>query len=230
MTLISRRETMIEVNGAALRPDISGALAWPQRNILIVADLHLEKGSSYARRGQLLPPYDTHATLKALKAALDRSEAQTVICLGDSFHDGEAAQRVSPENEELLTRLMEDRRWIWIAGNHDPAPPAHWGGEVMDELVEWPLVFRHEAKSGANPGELSGHFHPKAAVSTKGRRISARCFVSDGQRLILPSFGAYTGGLNVHDPAIAGLLFTKGFHVWMLGQHQVHRFPKSAVT
>ena len=229
MTLLSRPETVIEVNGAALRPDVSGALYWPQNKTLIVADLHLEKGSSFARRGQLLPPYDTPATLKALKAVLARCEAERVICLGDSFHDGEAAARVAPESEALLLSLMADRRWVWIAGNHDPAPPTHWGGEIMEALVEGPLVFRHEAKVGPNPGELSGHFHPKAAVSTRGRRISARCFVSDGVRLILPSFGAYTGGLSVKNLAIAGL-FPKGFHVWMLGQHQVHRFPKLALV
>jgi DNA ligase-associated metallophosphoesterase len=212
----------LTVNGAALTPDPSGALIWPARRLLVVADLHLEKGSSFAASGRLLPPYDSRATLAALDRVIETHRPDHVVCLGDSFHDTEAAARLSDAEVATIHRLTAAHRWTWIAGNHDPDPPSMLGGETADTLTLGPLTFRHQAvPDRPAPGELSGHFHPKATVATRGRRITARCFVTDGRRAILPSFGAYTGGLDVLDPAIAGL-FRRAFTVHMLGRERIH--------
>ncbi len=218
------------VNGATLRPDPAGALLWPDRRIAVFADLHLEKGSSFTRRGLLLPPYDSRATLAALEAVLARHEIDHVICLGDSFHDTEAAARLSDAEVATIRRLTSTHRWTWIAGNHDPDPPAILGGQIADELTLGPLVFRHQALvPGPAPGEISGHFHPKATVATRARRLTARCFVTDGHRAILPSFGAYTGGLDVLDPAVAGH-FRRAFTVHMLGREKIHVMPRQKLV
>lgn len=220
----------LTVNGARLIGDPSGALYWPDRRTLMVADLHLEKGSAFAVRGQFLPPYDTATTLERLDTAIARHGAEQVICLGDSFHDGEAAARLSPGDAETIQRLTAQCDWIWICGNHDPAPPEDWGGKVLEELVLGALVFRHEAKPLVTvAGEVSGHFHPKAAVKLRAKRVTSRCFVSDGRRLILPAFGAYTGGLNVLDPAVTSL-FPRGFAVHILGNEAIYAFPASALS
>ena len=220
----------ITVNGARVLGDPSGALYWPDRRTLAVADLHLEKGSSYAAHGQFLPPYDTATTLERLGAAIARHGAERVVCLGDSFHDGEAAARLSPGDAKTIRGLTARCDWTWICGNHDPAPPQDWGGTVSEEMVLGALVFRHEAKPLVTvAGEVSGHFHPKATVRLRAKRVTSRCFVTDGRRLILPAFGAYTGGLNVLDPAVAGL-FPRGFAVHILGNEAVYAFPASALT
>jgi DNA ligase-associated metallophosphoesterase len=216
--------TALRLNGADLLADLSGALVWPAQRLLAVADLHLEKGSGFAARGQLLPPYDTAQTLARLAEAIQRHEPATVICLGDSFHDGRAAERLGRADGERLASLVRGRRWIWIAGNHDPAPPADLGGLVQAELTLGPLLFRHIAAAAASPGEVSGHFHPKAAFSWRGRRVGGRCFIGDERRLILPAFGAYAGGLDVRDPAIAGL-FDGRARIHILGQRRLHSFP-----
>ncbi len=233
MNALPGKTIPFDLNGAKLLPLASGALYWPVRKMLIVADLHLEKGSAYARTGQLLPPYDSRATLAALEQTMTGLETHSVICLGDSFHDEEAAARLDRTDVDHLSRLMAGRNWIWIAGNHDPAPPAGLGGETMAELVDGPLVFRHEAEDAAFNrevvGELSGHFHPKARVATRARRITGRCFVEDGRRAILPSFGAYTGGLDVRDPAIQKF-FGRDFRVHLLAAGGVFRFPASALS
>jgi hypothetical protein len=213
----------LRLNGVDLLADLSGVLIWPERRLLAVADLHLEKGSGFAARGQLLPPYDTAQTLARLADAIERHDPETMICLGDSFHDGRAAQRLGREDGERLAGLIRTRRWIWIAGNHDPAPPADLGGMVQEELILGPLLFRHVAAAAAAPGEVSGHFHPKAAFSWRGRRVGGRCFIGDERRLILPAFGAYAGGLDVRDPAIAGL-FGRRARVHILGQRRLHSF------
>jgi len=218
----------LTVNGVELIADVSGVLWWPARQTLVVADLHLEKGSGLAAKGALLPPYDTAATLARLASAIDRLGPHRVICLGDSFHDGGAAARLSAGDAGTIARLTGDRDWIWITGNHDPDPPARWGGCVIDELMDGALVFRHEARPGS-VGELSGHFHPKASVSTRARRITARCFVGDCDRLILPAFGAYTGGLDVLDPAISRLLH-RGFHVHLLGRSRLYSLPRKGLA
>jgi DNA ligase-associated metallophosphoesterase len=218
----------IPVNGVRLRADLSGAAYWPERRLLLVADLHLEKGSFYAERGRMLPPYDSRETLSRLASAAERLGAESVCCLGDSFHDGEAPNRLTAEDGRRLRDLVSLYDWIWVTGNHDPAPPQDWGGRVVPELTLGPLTFRHEARISA-VGEVSGHFHPKAAVKVRGKRVSGRAFLSDGRRLILPAFGAYTGGLSSLDPAIASL-FPKGFAAWILGKRGLYGYPSPSLV
>lgn len=208
------------VNGAALVPDPSGALYWPAWETLVVADLHLEKGSSLAARGRgLLPPYDTGATLAKLVAACRRLRPRRVICLGDSFHDRAAEARLGPADRATLTALVRAHDWIWICGNHDPAPD--FIGRVETAVALGPLLFRHAPQPGSAPGEVAGHLHPAASVTVRGRSLRRRCFAADGARLVLPAFGAYAGGLDVRDAAFAGL-FGGAFHAWMLGREAVH--------
>ncbi|MDF2094621.1 ligase-associated DNA damage response endonuclease PdeM [Aquibaculum arenosum] len=216
------------LNGVDLTPEPEGAVWWAEKQTLLLADLHLEKGSAYARRGSFLPPYDSAATLTRLEELLRRRPARRVVCLGDSFHDGEAADRLPREETDRLRALAAERDWIWLAGNHDPAPPGDSLGRVMEELVLGPLVLRHEAHSGLVAGEVSGHYHPKASVSHRLGRFTGRCFVHDGRRLILPAFGAYAGGLDVLAPAIARL-FPRGFAVHLPVRGHVHAFPHSVL-
>lgn len=211
--------------GETMLADPTGALAWPAANTVVVADLHLEKGSAYAANGTPLPPYDSRETLRRLAAVLRRHRPRRVLCLGDSFHDADAAGRLGAAERETLQRLMRSRDWIWIAGNHDPAPPAALGGISAPEFRAGGLTFRHEAAAEPASGEITGHFHPKAAVQVRGRRISRPCFVTDGHRLILPAFGAYAGGLDVHEPAI-GLLLRRDYTVMALGRTQVHAISR----
>ncbi|MCG8440232.1 MAG: ligase-associated DNA damage response endonuclease PdeM, partial [Caulobacterales bacterium] len=197
---------VMAVNGAELLPDRSGGLYWPGERLLVVSDLHLEKGSAYAARGVHLPPYDTRATLAALDDLIGRYRPDTVVALGDSFHDRACEARMSAGDRDHLRDIVGRARWVWIAGNHDPSPPAHLGGEVCEELRVGPLRFRHEPEEGAAAGEVAGHLHPCARISRRGRSVRRRCFVTDGARLIAPAFGAFAGGLNVRDAAFAPLL------------------------
>jgi len=215
---------VLQFNGAELVADPLGVLLWPARRTLVVADLHLEKGSGFARRGVLLPPFDSAATLARLATAIDLHRPARVICLGDSFHDSGAGDRLGEPERDRLRALADGTDWIWIAGNHDPAPPADWGGRVLPDLIDGPLEFRHEAAEGAAPGEVSGHYHPKARVRLRARNVSGRCFVTDGRRLILPSFGAYTGGLDVLRPALRRLL-ARRFEVLLLAAERILRVP-----
>lgn len=215
--------------GECVIADASGALFWPAAGVLAVADLHLEKGSAFARAGAFLPPYDSRRTLDRLAAALDRHSPQTVICLGDSFHDAEAGERMMPEDAERLARLTAACDWVWIAGNHDPSPLPAFGGLCREVAALGPFVFRHAAVAGVAPGEISGHFHPKALVHARGRVLSCRCFVTDGRRLILPAFGAYAGGLNVLDPAVSGLL-GRDFVVYALRREAVHSVGRRSLV
>lgn len=219
----------LAVNGVRLRPDLSGALFWPEGSALVVSDLHLEKASSFAANGHLLPPYDTADTLRQLEAAILRFRPARVICLGDSFHDGEAPARLDLQDAARIRALAAGRDWVWICGNHDPEPPVDWGGRVARELTLGALTFRHEAqRQGPGAGEVSGHFHPKASVRVRARRLTARCFVTDGRRLILPAFGAFTGGLDVRDPAIARL-FAADFTVHLLGRKRIFAYSSAAL-
>jgi DNA ligase-associated metallophosphoesterase len=213
-----------ECAGERLQALPSGALYWPARRLLAVADLHLEKGSSYAVNAlKLLPRHDTRQTLAALAALLDRFAPETVVCLGDSFHDRTAVARLPSAERAEIGRLTRRARFVWIAGNHDPAPPTTDGwGEVAEEIASGPLVFRHEARFGPAEGEVSGHFHPVAALSVHGRGLRRRCFLTDGSRVILPAFGAYAGGLNALDPAIAQL-FPDDYDALVLGRDAVRR-------
>jgi len=196
----------IRLNGAELFAEASGALWWPDEGTLIVADLHFEKGSSFAASGQFLPPYDTAETLLRLGDAMHKAGLRRVICLGDSFHDRGAAARLGGEDAARLRRMTDGCDWVWIAGNHDPHPPDHLGGRVVaDELRIGPVTFRHIARQDATHGEISGHYHPQAAIRVRGRRLGGPCFIHDARRLVMPAFGAYTGGLDVDDDALRAL-------------------------
>jgi uncharacterized protein len=201
----------------------AGALHWPARRLLAVADLHLEKGSSYAVNAlKLLPRHDTRQTLAMLSALIALLKPDTVVCLGDSFHDREAIDRLPEQERAEIGRLTDRAHFVWIAGNHDPAPPPERWGSVAEEICEGPLVFRHEARFGLPDGEVSGHFHPVAALSVRGRGIRRRCFLTDGRRVILPAFGTYAGGLNALDPAIAQL-FADDYDALVVGRDAVRR-------
>lgn len=202
--------------------DPAGGLLWPAVGLLAVSDLHLEKGSSYARHGQLLPPWDTHATLDRLALLLRRYQPRIVIALGDSFHDADGSSRLPSGELSRLRAMTAAHRFIWVQGNHDPVPPSGVGGEWVETYVTASLVFRHQATAGAQ-GEISGHHHPKAAVPARGGSVSRPCFVSDSRRLMMPAFGAYTGGLDVRDPAIARL-FPRGGRVFLLGRERLFSF------
>ncbi|MCA1336668.1 ligase-associated DNA damage response endonuclease PdeM [Pseudooceanicola marinus] len=188
--------------GAQLIALPSGALHWPAERLLCVSDLHLGKAERAARRAlSPLPPYETQDTLARLEEALQQTQAETVVCLGDSFDDDAAARALPQAHRLWIATLQAGRRWIWIEGNHDPGP-VDLGGEHLAELSLSPLTFRHIALPGAQ-AEVSGHYHPKAGL--RGGRARP-CFLLDGQRLILPAFGTYTGGLRTRDPALSGLM------------------------
>jgi DNA ligase-associated metallophosphoesterase len=179
-----------------------GALSWPARQALLVADLHLEKASWFARLGQFLPPYDSHATLTALARAVEQTQAKRLFCLGDSFHDRFGCDRLSAEARALLTELTSGLDWTWIVGNHDPGFADHCGGRIEDEVEIGGIVLRHEAVRDDPRPEMSGHFHPKLRLQLKGRHVSRRCFVVSQTKMILPAFGSLTGGLDAHHPEI----------------------------
>lgn len=205
----------------------SGALHWPARRVAVVADLHLGKGRALAERGAaLLPPYDDAETLERLAAALAGIEAETVISLGDGFDAAETP--IDAECRVALATLARDREWIWVLGNHDPSLPEDLEGRTVESLRLGPLTFRHEARTEAEPGEISGHYHPKASIRLRGRRIAGRCFAHDARRLILPAFGAYTGGLDVADPAIAALMAAE-FTVLLRHGETMHAIPSRRV-
>jgi len=179
-----------------------GALYWPARRALLVADLHLEKASWFARFGQMLPPYDSIATLADLTALAASTQPHEIWCLGDSFHDNHGCDRLPAVARDMLTRLTEATRWTWITGNHDPGFVDHCGGTIVDEALVDGLVLRHEADPAEARPELSGHFHPKLRIRHRGRRVSRRCFVATQSKLILPAFGSLTGGLDAWHPQI----------------------------
>jgi len=221
-------ERRLAVCGAALEADLSGALHWPDEGALIVADLHLEKGSSFARRGMLLPPYDTGTTLAWLGRAIARHAPRLVIALGDSFHDGGGPARVMPHDRAALAALQRGRDWVWIAGNHDPEPARDIGGTFTHSIALGPLTFRHEptqgASDGASGGEIAGHLHPSARVSQRGRAVTRKCFATDGRRMIMPAFGAYAGGLNIRDRAFMQVFGALAFTAHLIGERRLYAF------
>ena len=219
------RAATVTVVGVTLVADLSGAFFWESERLLVVSDLHLEKGSSFAARGVLLPPYDTAATLSRLSAVTARHDPRTVIALGDSFHDRDAHRRLSAPDREAIGALQARRDWIWISGNHDPALPSDLGGVVASEVAVGPIVFRHEPTGAI--GEIAGHLHPKARVTTRGRSVERRCFASDGERAVMPAFGAYTGGLSIRDAAFAKIFQTLGFMAHVLGDNRMHAISAS---
>ncbi len=212
----------LSICGKAFIADQSGALYWPAEDALIVADMHLEKGSSFAARGQMLPPYDTRQTLITLAETIDRYDATTIIALGDSFHDADGPSRIMPQDREILEIIQADRQWFWIVGNHDPVLPESLGGTVLDALVISGLTLRHEPFAGPVTHEIAGHLHPAAKVSLYGHMIRRPSFVGNGRRLVLPAFGALTGGLNVLDAAFHPLFGLDGYSVWMMGHEGLY--------
>lgn len=207
--------------GELLVADCTGALYWPAEHTLVVSDLHFEKASFFASRGLMLPPYDTAATLDALSHVLAIYAPAQVIALGDSFHDSAAGARLSPENRCRLRALQENREWIWITGNHDPDCIEDIGGDFLTSFTERELTFRHEP--GKDSIEVVGHFHPVARVSVRGRTMRRRCFANSSRRLVLPAFGALTGGFNIRDIAFTEVL-GGDFFAHMLGAEQVFSF------
>jgi hypothetical protein len=217
----ARRSLAFEVAGEHLSLQPCGALWWAEEGVLVVSDLHLEKGSSYAARGQMLPPYDTRAALRRIAALVDALVPTTVISLGDSFHDRRARPRMAADDVATVRAMTDGCDWIWIEGNHDPKPPDDLGGRVAHEFRMGALVFRHEPTTGPARGEIAGHLHPCARVAGRGRSVRTRCFVSDGERMVMPAYGALTGGLNILDAAF-GALFPRGAVAGVLGRDSVY--------
>jgi uncharacterized protein len=220
-----RADCEISVAGIALVADAAGALYWPDEKMLIAADLHLEKGSAYAARGVLLPPYDTAATLVRLAHLIGRYAPRLVVALGDSFHDGGGPARMADDSRAVLHALQRGRDWIWLAGNHDPDPASNVGGQFADVLALGGLTFRHEPSADSIEGEIAGHLHPLACIVQRGRAVRRRCFAGDGRRLVMPAFGAYAGGLNVRHRAIASLFGALAFTAHMLGERRLYAVP-----
>lgn len=216
-------DTFLCVAGEMFLPVAQGALWWPGERMLVVSDLHLEKGSNFASAGQLLPPYDTRATLETVETLIDAFGPRTVVSLGDSFHDRQAEFRLGAEAVSRIRRLTARLEWFWVEGNHDPEPPAYLGGIGANRLERGSIVFRHEPTGAA--GEIAGHLHPVARIAGRGRSLRRKCFVTDGASLVLPSLGAFTGGLNVLDAAITAL-FRDGAMVFAANGTRVHHIEQ----
>ena len=213
--------------GVDLAASPSGALYWPARRALLLADLHLEKASWYAGAGQMLPPYDSAATLSEVARAIAATRAREVWCLGDSFHDPAGCLRLSADARAQLKALTAATRWTWITGNHDAGLVDHCGGAVTGEAVVDGLVLRHEADARETRPELSGHYHPKLRLTVRGRRVARRCFVASGAKLILPAFGALTGGMDADDPAIVRVV-GRPAQALIAVEDRLLRFPLAA--
>lgn len=211
----------LSLHGEICRLRPSGGLWIETYQALVVADLHLEKGSAYASRGQMLPPFDTRETLRRLRAEVEALQPERLVFLGDTFHDGNAEGRLDWRDRADLEELATGRELVWVSGNHDPGGPAGLGGRTVDEIRLGALRLRHEPEPGLQPGEVSGHLHPCARIRSPRGTVRRRCFATDGQRMILPAFGAYAGGLNIRDEAFAGL-FREAPLLGALGIGAVH--------
>lgn len=218
-------EAEVVVSGTLCVFDLSGALYIPDEDTLVVADLHFEKGSSLARRGSLLPPYDTRATLSALAEVIACRAPRRVIALGDSFHDVGGPDRLGGPETDTLAELQAGREWVWVVGNHDPALPGAIGGQVVDHVSIGRLTLRHAPTAGST-SEIAGHLHPVGKVVRRGGGVRRRCFVTDGSRCVMPAFGAYAGGLNVCDPAFRPL-FPGGFTAHVIGTGRLFAIARS---
>jgi hypothetical protein len=203
-------------------------LWWPEQSTLVFADIHFEKGSFYALTRQFLPPYDTRTALRRIAETIALRKPARIIALGDSFHDRQAPMRLDDEERATLEHLGRAADWIWITGNHDPQPPTWLGGFITSEIAFGRLIFRHEPGVLFQRGEIAGHLHPCTTVNRRGRTLRRRCFVSNGRRMVLPAFGAYAGGLDIWDAAIAGL-FEDDFGAYMLGKSRVYAVSGSSV-
>jgi DNA ligase-associated metallophosphoesterase len=217
----------VRLGSSWLTADCAGALYWAEEGLLVVSDLHFEKGSSFARRGQLLPPYDTTETLARLARVIAHYAPRLVIALGDSFHDRNGHTRLSAADRTSLTALQRGRDWVWITGNHDPDPADGIGGSFGATLCIGTLQFRHEPSPDAPEGEIAGHLHPVARIVQRGRAVSRRCFATDGKALVMPAFGAYTGGLNIRDRAFAAVFGPRTITAHLLGDDRLYAFAAS---
>jgi len=215
----------IDLRGRAAVLDLTGAMYLPEEDTLLVADLHFEKGSSFARRGMMLPPYDTRETLNALSEAVFRYDPRAVVALGDSFHDIGGPERLGEEERATLAKVQHGREWVWVTGNHDRILPESIGGQVVEEMAVGPLTLRHEPVEGAE-AEVAGHLHPVGKVVMRGRSTRRRCFLTDGSRCIMPALGAYAGGLNACDAAFKPL-FPKGFTAHLIGTERIYAIARS---
>ncbi|MBW9063561.1 ligase-associated DNA damage response endonuclease PdeM [Rhizobium herbae] len=211
----------IVINGVAAICDPLGGLYLPDLETLVVSDLHLEKGSAFARRGMLLPPYDTLATLRILDAVICRHNPKTVISLGDNFHDRVGSALMPGIFRQMIETMARGREWIWINGNHDPDGTVSLPGASADELHHAGLVFRHEPAKDAPAGEIAGHLHPAATVTRREKRVRRACFATDGSRLIMPAFGVTTGGLDLRHKAMHGLFDRHSLVAHMLGRDRI---------
>jgi DNA ligase-associated metallophosphoesterase len=212
----------ISVAGHIMRPLAAGALLWEEEDTLLVADLHLEKGAAFAALGMLLPPYDTRTTLERLAKVIRAVDPVRVVALGDSFHRSHSAERLVPDDLDLLLKLQQGREWYWICGNHDPQLPACIGGTVCATLTIRGVTLRHEPSAAQPAREIAGHLHPVARIARRGAAIRRRCFATDGHRLVMPAFGAYAGGLNVLDEAFGPLFLRQRLEAWMMGRADVY--------
>ncbi|WP_349437139.1 ligase-associated DNA damage response endonuclease PdeM [Pararhizobium sp. A13] len=210
------------INGVAAICDPLGGLYLPDLDILVVSDLHLEKGAAFARRGMLLPPYDTLATLRILDAIICRHNPKMVISLGDNFHDRVGSALMPELFRQMIETMARGREWIWINGNHDPDGTVRLPGSSADELHYAGLVFRHEPAKDAPAGEIAGHLHPAATVTRREKRVRRACFATDGRRLIMPAFGVTTGGLDLRHQAMHGLFDRQSLVAHMLGRDRIY--------
>ncbi|SEF50886.1 ligase-associated DNA damage response endonuclease PdeM [Bosea lathyri] len=222
---VSRMSEAFMLGRLAIVPDLSGALWLPDESTLVVADLHLEKGSAYAARGVFLPPYDSTATLAALAAAVLRHAPARVIALGDSFHDRQAHTRISLESVSALRQLQTGRDWLWVTGNHDPQISTEMGGETTAMISIAGIALRHEPDEQETGFEIAGHLHPAAKVRMRGRALRRRCFALSPRRCVMPAMGAYAGGLNLRDRAFRPL-FREGLSAHMLGDSRLFRIDE----
>jgi uncharacterized protein len=215
-----------KVAGVDVTLDLSGALFIPEAEALVVSDLHFEKASSFARRRHFAPPYDTGVTLTALESVVRDYQPKMVVCLGDSFHDPFCAERLLPEAIARFAALAQGRDWVWVMGNHDPEIPHMLAGDRVEELCIGPLSLRHIPQLGpAGQGEIAGHLHPVGRILRRGRMVRRPCFATDGARLIMPAFGALTGGLHLGNLAFKGLFEVPNLTAWMIGADQLHAVP-----
>lgn len=211
----------IDINGCEIVCDFSGAAYWQVEKLLIVADLHLEKSSSFARRGQLLPPYDSERTLLRLMNVVEKYNPKTIISLGDSFHDNFAFTRLSPKNRQLINTIIAQRTMIWVAGNHDEEK-TDFAGDWVNEIKIGSLIFRHEPLAGPHNGEIAGHLHPALRIFRRGMSVRRFCFATDKKRMILPAFGAYAGGLELSHRAFQNIFDRSALIACLLGKNCIY--------
>jgi DNA ligase-associated metallophosphoesterase len=230
LALAARTTTMTDiapgvetaVHGMAAVCDALGALYLPDAGILVVSDLHLEKGAAFARRGMMLPPYDTLATLTVLAAVIGRYDPKLVISLGDNFHDRVGSRLLPDTFRTLISDMARGREWIWINGNHDPDGTVDLPGVSTDEMHYSALTFRHEPKAGLQQGEIAGHLHPSATVRRRDKSIRRPCFATDGARLLMPAFGVLSGGLDLRHKAMHGLFDHSALVAHLLGRDRIY--------